>query len=307
MHRLAFFGLLLSAFACGIVRAKVKVTFAAIDGIKPFVGCDVCHAMVDAAVEFRDELKANCTRDGTRMTEDKLIEVAVEPLCNPHTEGGDWLRRVDWTVDADGAVTFDFKNEFGRCKAKCTTAAEICRHISDSDDADGFAALLLRGSTSSKIQKAICTGPCRASDQAVKRAKAKKNAALPSWGAEAFEPIDHQEKEIEEMMERMTIDRKSGPGTQVFSRKEMSEVKAAMAAGDLDRLQELDPSTFADIDEEEFAAWQQMSNDMGARQEDQRDVSETAGVGGGTQTDGSDSADPPSWLDRIWSLMPSWV
>jgi len=237
----------------GGVAAKKKATFPVLDGVSPFVRCDVCDAMVDAAVEFRDELVANATRDGVKLTEEAVIETSLEHLCNPHTTNGDWLRRLHWTVDVvANTVTFDFKNAFGRCKRMCWTGADICEKLMASEDADDMSGLLYSNVAGAKIRKAVCSSACRAQRKAHAVAQKRGNVKM-EWGAEAFEPIEASEKEVEEMMERMVLDGRSGPGMDVFSRDEMRDLRGAMASGDFDRVQELDP-TFADMDREDFDA-----------------------------------------------------
>ena len=250
-----------------IVDGKKLESFPVIRGVEPFVRCDVCHAMVEAAAEFRDEVVANATRDEVRVTEEAVIEASIEHLCNPHTIGGDWLRRVDWAVDqSQKAVVFRFRNAFGHCKRKCWTAADICRKLADADAADDFSGLLFRGAKPGKIQQAVCGDACRSQKKAAAKALKATTAGQgvkAAWGAEAFEPIGTQEKEVEEMMERMVLDGRSGPGMDVFSRDEMHDLRGAMAAGDFDRVQELDP-TFADMDRDDFDAMRHTADAMKA-------------------------------------------
>jgi hypothetical protein len=251
--------MLVLALVATFAEAKKKSSFPVITGVKPYIACDVCRELVAAAAFWRDEVVANCTASGRKLTEGEVYEKAVESLCNPLTEGGDWLRRLDWQVDAAAtSVTFAARSSFGKCKGKCYTGAEICRDIVDSDDADDFSGLLYSRAKAEKIIKTVCANACKAQRAAAKKAASGGSVLRRDWGAEQFEEIDEKEKEIEEMMERMTLDGKSGPGMDVFSRDEMKELRTAMDTGDFDRVQELDP-TFSDMDEADFNMMRHMA------------------------------------------------
>jgi hypothetical protein len=271
---------LVLALVATFSEAKKKSSFPVITRVKPYIACDVCRELVAAAAFWRDEVVANCTTSGRKLTEGEVYEKAVESLCNPLTEGGDWLRRLDWQVDAAAtSVTFAARSSFGKCKGKCYTGAEICRDIVDSDDADDFSGLLYSRAKAEKIIKTVCANACKAQRAAAKKAASGRSVLRRDWGAEQFEEIDEKEKEIEEMMERMTLDGKSGPGMDVFSRDEMKELRTAMDTGDFDRVQELDP-TFSDMDEADF----NMMRHMAAAEDDR--------AGSGAQVDPVGAEEP---------------
>jgi hypothetical protein len=247
--------LLLVLFLTTPAAAKKKATHLAFKGAHPFIRCPVCVGAVTTAADRRDVLLANATAEGRKLREEDLWVDTLDVLCNPHTEAGDWLRRISWDVfTANNSVTMHFMQGWAHCRRQCTTAAEVCAELLQSDAIDDLSPKLLKGAPADELIPFACAEQC--SEAAAKRV-GRKHRVQAAWGAEKWEEIHDKEKEVEEMMERQVLQGQAGPGVDVMSRDEMMGMQDAMRAGDQDRLAELDPA-MGDLSDEEFAALRQM-------------------------------------------------
>jgi hypothetical protein len=147
----------------------------------------------------------------------------------------------------------------------------------------------------------LCETACDRQKTFSSRAAKGKVKVQAAWNAEPFEPIDHKEKEIEEMMERMTLEGRSGPGMDVFSREEMMELRGAMNAGDYERVQELDP-TFSSLDEREFDMLRQMGQESAQSDDGDEDRGDAAPAFVGVEE--REPGSSASWFGRVneWLL-----
>lgn len=252
-----------AAFCVAFVASKKsKSTFKTFGPrVESQHACEICRTMVYQAYDVAQEIHANATKRGVPVREEQILSEITEKVCNPYVTVGQWLRLIDITIDSKRNIShLSSLPRYTKCKRKCTTLANTCTTIVDSEAADHLPALLLKGEfvTPESIEDAVCSDICTSTASARYRKLSDKD--LQDIQREASEEIDSKELDIEALMDDMERSRGGPSGTppvDVFSRDEMLNVQDAILAGDLEKLRELDP-TADDLTEEDLIYLRQM-------------------------------------------------
>ncbi|KAH9577961.1 hypothetical protein LSM04_000969 [Trypanosoma melophagium] len=223
------------------------------------ISCDICSLLVKKTYRDAQALFTESAKTRVRVSEDDIL-TAIEEVCNPFTESGQWIRRVAINYSAVNAPLLLSVVElpvYTKCKRTCTTVVEACEAIIDHDSMDQLTPQLLRLSAY-KDDEMFARSLCQTSPICTQR----KDIAPKRFGElramikeDVMEEIDPKEMEVERMMDQM--ERKENRRHDIFTREEITAMQQGLLQGDREAVAKIDPSIM-DLNNDEFAALQAM-------------------------------------------------
>ncbi|ORC90313.1 uncharacterized protein TM35_000081110 [Trypanosoma theileri] len=223
------------------------------------ISCDICSLLVRKTYLDVQALFAASVETRVRVNEDDIL-TAIEDVCNPFAETGQWIRRVAINYSAMTApflLGIEELPVFTKCKRTCTTIVEACEAIMDHDSMDQLTPKLLHLPEYADGET-LARSLCQTSPICTKRKSlsAERYAELRTMiKADVMEEIDPKEMEVERMMDQM--ERKENRRHDIFSREEITAMQQGLLRGDREAVAKIDPSIM-DLNNEEFAALQAM-------------------------------------------------
>jgi hypothetical protein len=206
----------------------------------PGISCASCQAvsyvMHDYVKQMYTELteenrraKAKSSRYKKKALDENHISEALDGVCNPDSDHGEWLRHYDITEvpvaegDERKALTLEWHEEVGKCGIECRTIALSCQNLlnDDIDDRDELQEILYRNKLSSKE---LVDKVCRS---LTPRCTIERTLA-PGYSRfnEEFTIVDEKELEMERLLEEMKA---SGLGSaSAYSRDDMAAMAEEM-------------------------------------------------------------------------------
>ncbi|KEG15220.1 hypothetical protein DQ04_00141080 [Trypanosoma grayi] len=224
------------------------------------ISCDVCSVLVKKAYHDVEVLFAASAETRVRVSEDDVL-TAIEDVCNPFTEQGQWIRRLAVNNSADAAphrLRMGLLPVYTKCKRTCTTVVEACEAIVDHETMDQLTPKLLRLKeyvNDDAFAQALChvTPFCRDQRGLPEQRSTELRAMI---AADVMEEIDPKEMEVERMMDQM--ERKEKRRHDIFTRDEIATMQAGLLKGDKETVAQVDPAIM-DLNDREFAALQAMA------------------------------------------------
>ena len=215
-----------AATAVGVALAVggVRATPRAVKSDIPFIKCQVCEYLADAAHEQYVGLMQTRRDDNdggistVRVRETDVID-AMEKMCDEKAEQGGWIITKDLQEKGKTLRVVDMGREnYGACGSECKTIVKACEDILGPRDTDVGEFLFTNADESARgaaaLKKWLCTEETRActgTPPALPKDRPK---------GEAFKPRDKHEVEMERMMASMQGMPGMG-GAQMFSRDAM--------------------------------------------------------------------------------------
>ncbi|CUG05090.1 membrane-associated protein, putative [Bodo saltans] len=254
-------GVVLWLFVYHAVSAKKeKLTFNSYGpAVERRHSCEICRTLVVEAYPIAEELHKNASRRGYALREEEVLSKVTEAICNPFVKAGQWIRLVHIKANEKTLQTVLEPLEFySQCKRDCTTVANSCSSVVDTDYGDDLPGLLLKLKPVEVIDEAVCKRICI--DTTAVRTKPLSAKMIKEIAAEVPVEIDKKNLDIEEIMDDMERARGGyggAPKMDVFSRDEMMDVQRAILERDGSKLRDLDPSA-EDLSDEELEYLQRM-------------------------------------------------
>jgi len=158
-----------------------------------YAKCSICREAMKVLTR-NISARRKKKKDGV-LSEEIFLDHMVK-MCNPDTEEGEWIRKID-LVPGKGRLVVRQQENFGKCKSECQTIAEVCSKIMDKHDVV-ISEMLWKRNKRSKITRRICR-------QSSKYCRKKKLNALRetdeylSLGTEEFEVLTAEEWEAEKI------------------------------------------------------------------------------------------------------------
>ncbi|PWU97754.1 hypothetical protein C4B63_14g92 [Trypanosoma cruzi] len=245
------------------------------------ISCGVCNFMVGKAYGDVQLLFNASVQTRVRVNEDDVL-TAIEDLCNPFSDVGQWIRQITITHESDTApflLGVSRLPAYAKCKRVCSTVVEACEAVMDHENMDQLSPRLLRLNEYAGAE-AFANALCLSSSICTERqglSAAKYEEVRNMIDEDTVEEIDPKEMEIERMMDHM--ERKENRRQTIFSRDEITSMQKAFLRGDKEAVAQVDPSIM-DLSDEEFSALQSMirGRAMGQEQpEENRDDGEWKG------------------------------
>lgn len=242
------------------------------------IGCDVCaYTFANFRLQLHD---LRMEREAKRLSvhEDDMLAI-LDHLCNPFHEGGEWMRRVVIKWDSPSSELFtNVTSHYNACTSTCRSVSEVCDRVLDTEEAEAIPLIflnLLKDKSVSLLNHAafkpalhavcgVSTACTELNRNLAELARAAQADPTLYHTVTSDQPavVDAQDMEVERMMYSMR--EKDGKKAEVFHREEILQLQSAIARGDKETAQRLDP-TLNDFSDDEFDHLRQLyvSGDVG--------------------------------------------
>ena len=153
--------------------------------MKEWILCDTCKIAMKS-VNRRARAMRDAMKD--RQLEEEHYSNITRYLCQPYHDHGEWITTYD-VVRKKKGLSLEHKEVFGRCSHECESIAFACAAIVEEFWEEIPEALFSKMSTA-KLQSKICRRSCK------EKKRRHKHALQAEWGAEAFEEIAEDQKQM---------------------------------------------------------------------------------------------------------------
>jgi hypothetical protein len=112
----------------------------------PGISCDVCEVAVQTLYTELKSLRASAPYN---KLEEDTIQLAMENICKPDQESGEWIRYCDITTvqknDGKDYAKLSVAGGVAKCEEECLTVARSCENLfEDEIDPDDLSAILYK-------------------------------------------------------------------------------------------------------------------------------------------------------------------
>jgi len=270
-----------------------------------YLGCQGCLAMTTTI--FHQAKKIVDEGGGRKKTGEEPILEMLEEICDPDTELGEWLTKVDVTGET-GVLVLDIMNEYSECKGtECKALTKVCEDVKTQIGDAEIAEKVYRGhymTSPEAFSQAMCgkvskfcpskplpgkrvDEPFDGTDQeAIKAKRMQKNLKAMGMGTQMYDR-ESMEEELHNMEEKMAD---MGYGDEVRGMREAMEKETAGEDGDMGRLGgDGGPKSVVETAKEAVSSFGEIAVDASRRVTEAIDqtiasVSKTLGFGGTSES-----------------------
>ena len=177
----------------------------------PLLSCQTCELTVNELLGVVASKKA-AAGPAKKLTEGDVIEI-MEGICDPDTDDGDWLSRLDIEVESGKLQIVDMGVP-GECQEQCRTIARSCHETMEAADLGVVSEAIWKGAKRAQVTQLLCKEQTRACK---KKAPKVPSNRLPG---PAFKSLTEEEAKMRGTMRNL---KKSGMGGTLYNREEMME------------------------------------------------------------------------------------
>lgn len=149
----------------------------------------------------------------------------VESMCDPDTDAGEWINRIDLREKGPWLLLMDMK-QIGECGVECRTVAKACEEVMGDRDTDLAEHIVATSPSFSDLSAWLCSGKDGVCEYDVPEMP-KDRPTGP-----AFKALTAEELQLRDTTRTM---KQQGLSGQVFDRDTLQEQLAKLEAMGIDR------------------------------------------------------------------------
>lgn len=185
----------------------------------PYIECEVCQKTIAHVWDRINDLRAS---NGNKLHEFQINEV-VEDLCNPETREGEWITKLDLSINKkEKEIHVIAHEEYGHCKRECQTIVRACqKNIDEVTIEIGEVLWKKKYNSKDKLIAHVCKKWTKACPE-----KRENRLLLPNHyhrKDEIFKEKTDKDREMDQMMKKMKA-AGLGNGAQMYSRDDIENM-----------------------------------------------------------------------------------